>query len=65
MVLRFSKYGFHFYYFKYYRVLAVSFISSLMIGLMLTPVLLSQKQRPGAKVSLKNKIEADTASSNQ
>jgi hypothetical protein len=65
IILRFSKNGFHLYYFKYYRVLAVSFISSLMIGLMLTPFLLKQKQRPGTKVSFKKKIEADVASRNQ
>ena len=49
IILRFSKYGFHLYYFKYHRVIAVSFISSLMIGLILTPLLLNQKQPPGTK----------------
>ena len=45
-------------------VLAVSFISSLMIGLILTPLLLNQKQPPGTKTSLKKKIEVDTVSGN-
>jgi hypothetical protein len=43
--LRFSKFGFHFYYFKYHRAIAVTFISTLMIGLILTPLLLNQKSR--------------------
>lgn len=38
--LRFSHYGFHFYYLKYHRVVAVSIISSMMIALILTPILL-------------------------
>jgi hypothetical protein len=43
--LRFSRFGFHFYYFKYHRAVAVTFISTLMIGLILTPLLLNQKTR--------------------
>jgi len=43
--LRFYKFGFHFYYFRYHRAVAVTFISTLMIGLILTPLLLSQKDR--------------------
>jgi len=40
---RFSKFGFHFYYFRYHRAVAVVFISSMMIGLILTPLLLNKK----------------------
>jgi uncharacterized protein DUF4184 len=43
--LRFYKFGFHFYYFRYHRAVAVTFISTLMIGLILTPLLLGQKDR--------------------
>jgi hypothetical protein len=62
--LRFAKDDFHMYYYNPYRVIAVSFISSLMIGLILTPLLLKQKQSPGTKISLKKETEVDAVSSN-
>jgi hypothetical protein len=62
--LRFSRFGFHFYYFKYHRVIAVSLIASLMIGLILTPLLLNPKRPPGEKTNLKKKKELDTVSGN-
>jgi hypothetical protein len=61
LLLRFAKGHFHFYYYNPYRVVAVSFISCFMIGLILTPLLLNQKQPPRTRVSLKRKMEADTA----
>lgn len=64
IVLRFSKNGFHHYYFRYYRVPVVAFISCLMIGLILTPLLLNQKQQPGTKTSLRKTREVDTVNGN-
>jgi hypothetical protein len=58
--LRFSRHGFHFYYLKYHRVVGVTLIASIMISLILTPLLLNQKQPPGAKNSLQKKKEVDT-----
>ena len=49
--LRFSRFGFHFYYFRYHRAVAVTFISTLMIGLILTSLLLYPKKLSGAKPS--------------
>jgi len=60
VLLRFAKNGFHLYYDNPDRVIIVSFISSLMIGLIVTPLLLNQKQSPAAKISIKAKEEADT-----
>ena len=62
--LRFAKDHFNFHYYNLYRVAAVSFISCFMIGLILTPLLLSQKKLPGEKTSLKRKIEVDTVNGN-
>jgi hypothetical protein len=47
--LRFAKNGFHLYYDYPDRVITVSFISSLMIGLILTPLLLNQGQSSTTK----------------
>lgn len=60
LFLRFAKDHFHPHYYNLYRVVAVSFISCFMIGLILTPLLLNQKQPPGAKASQKRKIAVDT-----
>jgi len=62
--LRFAKDDFHMHYYNPYRVIAVSFISSLMIGLILTPLLLNEKQRPAAKTALKKEREVDALSGN-
>ena len=62
--LRFAKDDFRFHYYSPYRVIAVSFIASFMIGLILTPLLLNQKQPPGTKNSFKRKIEVDTVNGN-
>jgi len=64
IILRLSKDGSYLIHFGYYRVLAVSFISSLMTGLILTPLLLNQKQTPGTETSLKKKAEVDTVRGN-
>jgi len=58
--LRFAKDHFHLHYYSPYRVIAVSVISSFMIGLILTPLLLNQKQSQGTRTSLKRKEEVDT-----
>jgi len=58
--LRFAKNGFQLYYENPDRVIIVTFISSLMIGLIVTPMLLNQKQLPATKISMKKKEEADT-----
>ena len=58
--LRFAKDHFRPHYYNPYRVVAVSFISCFMIGLILTPLLLNQKQPAGTKNSLKKKVEVDT-----
>jgi len=62
--LRFAKDDFRLHYYSPYRVIAVSFIASFMIGLILTPLLLNQKQPPGTKNSFKRKIEVDTVNGN-
>jgi len=59
--LRFSRFGFHFYYFKYHRVIAVSAISSMMIGLILTPLLLKQRQPAVTKSSSRHETRVDTS----
>jgi uncharacterized membrane protein len=64
IVLRLSKDGAYLIHFGYYRVLAVSFISSLMTGLVLTPLLLNRKQTPRTETSLKRKTEVDTVRGN-
>ena len=58
--LRFAKNGFQLYYENPDRVIIVTFISSLMIGLIVTPMLLNQKQLPATKISMKKKEEVDT-----
>jgi hypothetical protein len=62
--LRFAKDDFRLHYYSPYRVIAVSFIASFMIGLILTPLLLNQKRPPGTKTSLKRKIEVDIVNGN-
>ncbi len=64
IILRLSKDGAYLIHFGYYRVLAVSFISSLMTGLVLTPLLLNRKQTPRTETSLKRKTEVDTVRGN-
>ena len=64
IILRLSKDGAYLIHFGYYRVLAVSFISSLMTGLVLTPLLLNRRQTPRTETSLKRKTEVDTVRGN-
>lgn len=58
--LRFAKDHFHLHYYSPYRVIAVSVISSFMIGLILAPLLLNQKPSQGTRTSLKKKEKVDT-----
>jgi len=58
--VRFARFGFHFYYFKYHRAIGVCLIASIMVALIVTPLLLYQKQSSDAKTSLNKKKEVDT-----
>ena len=64
LFLRFAKDHFHLYYWNPYRVVAVSFISCFMIGLVLAPLFFNQKHIVDAGTTLKKKREVDTASRN-
>jgi hypothetical protein len=62
LFIRLAKDHFHLYYWNPYRVMAVSVISCFMIGLMVAPLLLKQRQSPGRKAAVRKKVEVDTAS---
>jgi len=58
--LRFSRHGFHISFFKYYyRFLAVTFISGMMIALILTPFFLPKRKTIDVKSSAKKEMEVD------
>jgi hypothetical protein len=57
--LRFYKLGFHLYYFRYYRLVTVTFISSLMIALILTPFFLSKGDAREVKHFVRKEMEVD------
>jgi len=59
--LRLAKDHFHLHYWNPYRVMAVSFISCFMIGLIVAPLFLKQKHPLDKRAVLKRKIEVDTS----
>jgi hypothetical protein len=65
LLLRFAKDHFHFYYWNPYRVVAVSFISCFMIGLILAPLILKQIKPPSTKASETEETEVGAIRANQ
>lgn len=62
LFVRIAKDHFHLHYWNPYRVMAVSFISCFMIGLIIAPLLLKRKQPAATKTFMKKEEEVDTLS---